>query len=75
VLEEVFTLITYKVGVKYKKIVNDFLKNLAVQFINSSLSEYRDFFVFKVNIKISFTDASLVYDALKYDVQLVTFDE
>ena len=57
------------------KLVFSFLKDLWVNFTNTSFEDYLSFYVNKVNTKISFTDASLVYDALYYDMELVSFDK
>ena len=75
VIEEIFTVSVYKIWLDSKSVVFSFLKDLWVNFTNTSFEDYLSFYVNKVNTKISFTDASLVYDALYYDMELVSFDK
>jgi predicted nucleic acid-binding protein len=56
-------------------VVFSFLKDLWVNFTNTSFEDYLSFYVNKVNVKISFTDASLIYDAISYDMEIVSFDK
>jgi predicted nucleic acid-binding protein len=70
---ELLTVATYKAGVIEKDIVKSILNDLGTTFLNSGNTEYINFFEF-LDKKISVTDASILYDARRYSLTILTFD-
>ena len=75
VIEEVSTILTYKVG---KKTAEDFLNDVqAVEnifIVNDNVEKEIEYFK-SIRQKISFTDAALLYLSKIYQAALVTFDQ
>ena len=71
---ELFTVITYKLWFNDIKEIKNILDDLWVTFLNSWNMEYINFFEF-MNKKISVTDASIIYDSIRYNLEILTFDQ
>ena len=75
VIQEVSTILTYRLG---KKAANNFLADIqnadTTLIINNDVKAECEFFE-SINSNLSFTDISLLYLSQKYDATLVTFDK
>lgn len=74
IIEETSTILTYKGS---KKMAHDFLKSLQeLSTVNTgtSIEEYIAYF-HVIKEKISFADTSILFDAIKYQCTLVSFDK
>lgn len=70
---ELLTVTTYKAEIIEKDTVKWILSDLGTTFLNSGNTEYINFFEF-LDKKISVTDASILYDARRYSLEILTFD-
>jgi|GEM_PF-906659 len=70
---EILTVATYKSSSIEKGIIKSILSDLGTTFLNSGNTEYINFFEF-LDKKISVTDASILYDARRYTLEILTFD-
>ncbi|OIP54119.1 hypothetical protein AUK10_01515 [Candidatus Gracilibacteria bacterium CG2_30_37_12] len=71
---ELLTVITYKLGFSSTKTTKEMIMDLGTIFLNSGNMEYIKFFEF-IGKKISVVDTSIVYDAMRYDLSILTFDK
>lgn len=75
VIQEVATVLTYKIS---KQLANSFLKDLDNSFnttVSSSSINYEINFFLKQESRLSFTDTSLIALAKAQDAALITFDK
>jgi len=70
---EILTVATYKSSSIEKGIIKSILSDLGTTFLNSGNTEYINFFEF-LDKKISVADASILYDARRYTLEILTFD-
>ena len=74
IIEEVFTILTYK---WWKKFSDNFFKSLKIFNIiysSTSMEKYINFYS-NVEQKISFADISIIYDWIYYNCELISFDK
>ena len=76
VVEEVSTFLVYKKNKEWLNIFYSLLDNLNIQYnINLILNNnYRKFFLL-INKRISYTDATVILDCIKYRAILISFDK
>lgn len=71
---EILTVITYKNGFNSVIEIKNILSDLNVVFINSWTFEYVRYFEY-IGKKISVVDISILYDSIKYDCDILSFDK
>ncbi|MDP4007920.1 MAG: PIN domain-containing protein [Candidatus Peregrinibacteria bacterium] len=75
VIQEVSTILTYKLG---KKVADDFLNDIqnadTTLIINNDVQSEIEFFK-TIKANLSFTDLALLHLSQKYDATLLTFDQ
>jgi len=71
---ELFTVITYKMWYEKISLIKNILDDLWVTFLNSWNMEYISFFEF-LSKKISVVDSSIIYDSIRYNLEVLTFDK
>lgn len=74
VIEETLTILTYK---GTKNIAAEFLNamnDIGILYTSSSIDEHIGYF-YVTKHKISFADHSIIFDAIKYNLHLITFDK
>ncbi len=74
VIEETFTILTYK---WWKKLSNNFsnsLKVLNIIYSSTSIQQYIHNYNL-IDTKISFADIWVIYDGLNYNCELISFDK
>jgi len=74
ILIELLTVITYKKWFKYVKEMKSIINDLNTIIINSWNSEYINYFEY-IWKKISIADCSVLYDAIKFDCDILSFDK
>ena len=74
IIEEVFTILTYK---WWKKFSDNFFKSLRIFNIIYSSTSMEKYITFYSNVeqKISFADISIIYDWIYYNCELISFDK
>lgn len=70
---ELLTVITYKKGFNSVNDIKNILNDLNSFFINSWNFEYVKYFEY-IGKKISIVDISILYDSIKYDYEILSFD-
>ncbi len=71
---ETLTVATYKLGIKESKKLQELLEDMGTTFLHSGVMEYVNFYNF-LGKKISVTDASIIYDSMRYDLDILSFDK
>ena len=71
---ELLTVMTYKKWFKFVRNMRDFISDSNTFFVNSGNFEYIRYFE-ALSKKISVVDVSILYDALKYDCEILSFDK
>ena len=74
VIEETFTILTYKWWKNLSKIFSESLKTFNPIYSSTSIKQYINFYDL-VEKKISFADIWVIYDWLSYWCELITFDK
>ena len=71
---ELLTVITYKLWFPTTETIKEMMIDLWTIFLNSGNMEYIKFFEF-IGKKISVVDTSIIYDAMRYNLSILTFDK
>lgn len=71
---ELLTVITYKKGFSHAKEMKEILLSLGVFFIHSGTFEYISLFE-SLEKRVSVVDVSIIYDAIKYESDILSFDK
>ena len=74
IIEEVFTVLTYKWWREISKWFYKLLNVFNIIFPSTGIYQYIEFYN-NFDIKISFADMSIIYDWLKHNCELITFDK
>lgn len=71
---ELLTVTTYKLWVREAKKLQQMIADMGVIFLGSGTTEYVNFFNF-MSKKISIIDASIIYDSMRYHLEILSFDK
>ena len=74
ILNEAYTVLNYKKWFEFLTKLDIFLDKIQVIYISSNNEEYLSFFKF-LRGKVSVADGSVIYDSMKYDLKMLTFDK
>lgn len=74
ILIETYTVLSYKVDFQSTVTLDALLEGIPVQYLSGNLTEYISFFKM-LKWVISVADASVISDAFKHDLEILSFDK
>jgi len=74
ILNETYTVLNYKKWFDFLEKFDDFLDQIEIIYLSWNNDEYISFFKL-LSWKISVADSSVLYDSLKYNQEMLTFDK
>lgn len=74
ILNETYTVLNYKKWFQFLWIFESFLNQIEVIYLSWNNDEYITFFKL-LSSKISVADSSVLYDSMKHNLEILTFDK
>ncbi len=74
ILNETYTVLNYKKWFKFLEKLDSFFEQIELIYLSWNNEEYIWFFKL-VEWKVSVADSSVLYDSLKYNLEMFTFDK